>query len=135
MRVTENSVSIIVPTLNEEENILPLVSEIAACGVRFREILFVDDHSTDTTREKIRALACDQAIRLIEPDGAGPGLAGAIMSGPPRDVGPRQLRRFVTTTRIVRALVENRNQWQRAAIRKGGAADAEFSPSIPADRH
>jgi dolichol-phosphate mannosyltransferase len=67
--------------LNEEENIVPLVSEIAACAVSFREILFVDDHSTDTTRDKIRALAGSQPIRLIEQDGAGPGLAGAIMSG------------------------------------------------------
>ena len=84
MRVTENSVSIIVPTLNEEENIVPLVSEITACTFPFREILFVDDHSTDATREKIRALVRqvpDQPIRLIEQDGAGLGLAGAIMSG------------------------------------------------------
>jgi dolichol-phosphate mannosyltransferase len=84
MRVTENSVSIIVPTLNEEENIVPLVSEITACTVPFREILFVDDHSTDATREKIRALVRqlpDKPIRLIEQDGAGLGLAGAIMSG------------------------------------------------------
>jgi dolichol-phosphate mannosyltransferase len=76
-----NSVSIIVPTLNEEENILPLVSEITACAVPFREILFVDDDSTDATRERIRALTGDHAIRLIEQHGGGPGLAGAIMSG------------------------------------------------------
>jgi dolichol-phosphate mannosyltransferase len=76
-----NSISIIVPTLNEEENILPLVSEITACTVPFREILFVDDHSTDGTRDKIRALAPTQLVRLIEQDGAGPGLTGAIMSG------------------------------------------------------
>jgi dolichol-phosphate mannosyltransferase len=81
MRITENSVSIIVPTLNEEENIAPLVSEIAACDVPFREILFVDDNSTDATREKIRGLAGSQPIRLIDQDGEGPGLAGAIMSG------------------------------------------------------
>jgi dolichol-phosphate mannosyltransferase len=76
-----NSVSIIVPTLNEEKNIVPLVSEIAACAVPFREILFVDENSTDATRDKIRALAGSQPIRLIEQDGAGLGLAGAIMSG------------------------------------------------------
>jgi len=81
MRITENSISIIVPTLNEEENIVPLVSEITACAVPFREILFVDDHSTDATRDKIHALARSRPIRLIEQDGAGPGLAGAIMSG------------------------------------------------------
>jgi len=76
-----NSVSIIIPTLNEEENILPLVSEIAACAVPFREILFVDDHSTDATCDRIRALAASRPIRLIEQDGAGPGLATAIMLG------------------------------------------------------
>ncbi|HEV3100514.1 MAG TPA: polyprenol monophosphomannose synthase [Candidatus Udaeobacter sp.] len=81
MRIIENSISIIVPTLNEEENIVPLVSEITACAVPFREILFVDDHSTDATRDKIHALAGSWPIRLIEQDGAGPGLAGAIMSG------------------------------------------------------
>jgi dolichol-phosphate mannosyltransferase len=76
-----NSVSIVVPTLNEEENIVPLVSEIRACALPFREILFVDDHSTDATRDKIRALAGNHPIRLIEQDGAGSGLAAAIMSG------------------------------------------------------
>jgi dolichol-phosphate mannosyltransferase len=81
MHATENSVSIIVPTLNEEENIGLLVSEITACTVPFREILFVDDHSTDATRDRICALAGNHPIRLIEQEGAGPGLAGAIMSG------------------------------------------------------
>jgi dolichol-phosphate mannosyltransferase len=76
-----NSVSIIVPTLNEEENIVPLVSQITACAVPFREILFVDDHSTDATRDKIRVLARNQPIRLIEQDSADVGLAGAIMLG------------------------------------------------------
>ena len=76
-----NSVSIIVPTLNEEENIIPLVSQIAESAVPFREILFVDDHSSDGTRDKIRGLARNQSIRLIEQDEAAVGLAGAIMSG------------------------------------------------------
>src|SRR5205807_5522625 len=76
-----NSVSIIVPTLNEEENIVPLVSKITACAVPFREILFVDDHSTDGTRDKIRGIDRSYPIRLIEQDGTDIGLAGAIMSG------------------------------------------------------
>ncbi len=75
------SVSIIIPTLNEEENIAPLVSQITACAVPFREILFIDDGSTDRTREKIRALEGTHPIRLIEQNGADLGLAGAIMSG------------------------------------------------------
>ena len=64
----DHSLSIIVPTLNEEENVEPLVSQIAACSVPFREILFVDDHSTDGTRDRIRALAERYSIRLIEQD-------------------------------------------------------------------
>lgn len=75
------SVSIVIPTLNEEENIEPLISEITACAVPFLEILFVDDHSTDNTRGKIHDLARTQPIRLIEQDGADLSLAGAIMSG------------------------------------------------------
>ncbi|PYI99074.1 MAG: hypothetical protein DME98_01860 [Verrucomicrobia bacterium] len=76
-----SSVSIVIPTLNEEENIEPLISQITACAVPFVEILFVDDHSTDNTRGKIHDLARTQPIRLIEQDGADIGLAGAIMSG------------------------------------------------------
>jgi len=81
MSVTANSVSIIVPTLNEAENIAPLVSQIVANAVPFREILFVDDHSTDATREMIRALAVNHPIRLIEQNRAELGLAAAIMLG------------------------------------------------------
>src|SRR5947207_10548948 len=76
-----SSVSIVIPTLNEEENIEPLISQITACAVPFLEILFVDDHSTDNTRVKIHDLARTQPIRLVEQDGADLGLAGAIMSG------------------------------------------------------
>src|SRR5437762_13264557 len=82
-----NSISIIVPTLNEEENIGPLVSEITACAVPFREILFVDDHSSDSTRDKIDALAASRPIRLVERDGAGPGLGGAIAAGARAGIG------------------------------------------------
>ena len=70
-----HSISIIIPTLNEEENIAPLVSEIAACAVPFGEILFVNDHSIDETCDKVRALAGTHPIRLIEQDGAGPRAA------------------------------------------------------------
>jgi dolichol-phosphate mannosyltransferase len=75
------SVSIIVPTLNEEENIAPLVSQIAASAVPLREILFVDDHSTDSTRIEIRALEGSHPIRLIDQNAENVGLAGAIMTG------------------------------------------------------
>ena len=81
MSTSADSVSIIVPTLNEEENIAPLVSQIIASTVPFREILFVDDNSTDATRDMIRALAGSHPIRLIEQNGVHLGLARAIMLG------------------------------------------------------
>src|SRR2546422_8641490 len=74
-------VSIIVPTRNEAENIEGLVSQIEASAVPFHEILFVDEDSTDGTRDVIRSLAGSHPIRLIELDHAQPGLAAAIMSG------------------------------------------------------
>ena len=76
-----HSISIIVPTLNEEENIAPLVSQIIASAVPFREILFVDAGSTDATQDRIRALAGYCPIRLIQQEGAELGLARAIMLG------------------------------------------------------
>jgi dolichol-phosphate mannosyltransferase len=77
----DNSVSIIVSTLNEAENIAPLVAQIAATAVPFREILFVDNNSTNATRHMIRTLAATYPIRLIEQDHAELGLAAAVMSG------------------------------------------------------
>ena len=81
MSTIAKSVSIIVPTRNEAENVAPLVSQIVACAVPFHEILFVDDDSTDGTRDLIRSLAGSHPIRSIEQDRAQPGLAAAIMSG------------------------------------------------------
>src|SRR5216117_4329781 len=81
MSNTDSSVSIIVPTLNEVENIAPLVSQIIASGAPFREILFIDNRSTDASRDMIRVLAATHPIRLIEQDHAELGLSAAIMSG------------------------------------------------------
>jgi len=81
MDTSTKSVSIIIPTRNEAENIEPLVSQIVASAVAFREILFVDDDSSDGTREVICSLALSHPIRLIEQDREEPGLAAAVMSG------------------------------------------------------
>ena len=74
-------IAIIVPTLEEVDNIVPLVEQIEQTNIPFREIIFVDDGSIDGTREKIRALATAHRVRLIERDGAERGLAGAIVAG------------------------------------------------------
>jgi dolichol-phosphate mannosyltransferase len=81
MSASDLSVSIIIPTRNEVENISPLVARIVSAAVPFHEILFVDDHSADGTPNMIRSLATIHSIRLIEQDSAAPGLAPAIMAG------------------------------------------------------
>ncbi|MEY2484718.1 MAG: dolichol-phosphate mannosyltransferase [Verrucomicrobiota bacterium] len=81
MSPAAESLSIIIPTRNEAENIAALVSDIVATGASFCEILFVDGDSTDDTRNIIRSLAGDHAVRLIEQDPAERGLAAAIMAG------------------------------------------------------
>ena len=81
MSAVTKSVSVIVPTRNEAENIAMLVAQIVANAVPFHEILFVDAESTDGTRDVIRSLSGNHPIRLIEQDQAEPGLAAAIMLG------------------------------------------------------
>jgi dolichol-phosphate mannosyltransferase len=81
MSPTSDSLSIIVPTRNEAENVAAVVSAIVATPTPFCEILFVDDSSTDGTGDIIRGLARNHAVRLIEQDPAERGLAAAIMAG------------------------------------------------------
>ena len=81
MSAVTKSISIIVPTRNEADNIAMLVAQIVANAVPFHEILFVDAESTDGTRDVIRSLSGNHPIRLIEQDQAEPGLAAAIMLG------------------------------------------------------
>ncbi len=81
MSASDLPVSIIIPTLNEVENIAPLVSEILAAAKPLHEIIFVDGHSTDGTPDVIRSFAANHPIRLIEQNSAEPSLAAAIVAG------------------------------------------------------
>ena len=74
-------ISVIVPTLNEAENVEPLVRRITGCDPLPDEILFVDDGSADGTRERVRALATSAPVRLIERDSPTLGLSGAVIEG------------------------------------------------------
>ncbi len=64
-------VCIVVPTYNEEENVQPLAKAVAAQFAEHLpaydyEILFIDNRSTDNTRERIEALcAADARIKAI----------------------------------------------------------------------
>ena len=81
--------AVVIPTLNESENIEPLLQLLrsALSGIAW-EVIFVDDDSTDGTREVIRAEAArDPRVRCIHRIGRR-GLStacieGALASGAP----------------------------------------------------
>lgn len=63
-------VSILIPTFNEEENVVPLVEAITEEFKKLPtydyEIVFIDNHSNDSTRDKIRQLcANDLKVKAI----------------------------------------------------------------------
>ncbi|MBE6555551.1 MAG: glycosyltransferase family 2 protein [Ruminococcaceae bacterium] len=71
METKRKCISIMVPTYNEEENVIPLcaaiVAELEGSLPQYDyEIVFIDNCSTDTTREKLRALCAENPrVRAI----------------------------------------------------------------------
>jgi dolichol-phosphate mannosyltransferase len=82
--VAENTLSLVVPTLNEAGNINPLLSALieALSETQYDyEIVIVDDGSTDGTVDRVREWTeRDPRIRLISRAGER-GLAGAVLRG------------------------------------------------------
>jgi len=75
-------ISLIVPTLNEAENLRPLVERIAgALGGQAYEILIVDDNSQDDTPEICAKLAQTYPLRLLIRHQPANGLSGAVLHG------------------------------------------------------
>ncbi|CAN5201692.1 hypothetical protein BH09PAT2_BH09PAT2_02020 [soil metagenome] len=76
------SISIIVPVLNESGNIVPLVNRIAATlhGLHTYEIIFIDDHSTDTTKAEILSCATYFPVQYFKKQGQ-PGKAQSLLEG------------------------------------------------------
>ena len=73
--------SIIIPTYNENDNIVPLVERIhAAIGDRPYEILFVDDNSRDGTADTAAALVPKYPVKVLIRKNKR-GLATAIIDG------------------------------------------------------
>ena len=80
-------ISLVIPTLNEVENIPLLLDRIMRCQQAPDQIIFVDDGSTDGTRECIRSLAGSAPIQLLERDAPSLGLAGAVIAGAREAIG------------------------------------------------
>jgi glycosyltransferase involved in cell wall biosynthesis len=77
------AVSLVIPALNERENIAPLVGEIVAAldGKFAFEVLFVDDGSTDGTLEEIqRVMRQEPRVRAVKHDRRC-GKSAALLTG------------------------------------------------------
>jgi dolichol-phosphate mannosyltransferase len=76
------SVSVVVPTLREAENLPLLIPRISeALRGQEHEILVVDDDSRDGTVEVCRALSDRYPVRLLVRDQPRNGLGGAVVEG------------------------------------------------------
>ena len=78
-----NNFSVVIPTLNEKENILPLLKRIETgtgnSNLNF-EVIFIDDGSTDGTRAEIEKYQGPLKIRLIQRE-TERGLSTAVLAG------------------------------------------------------
>jgi len=77
------AISVVIPVLNEQGNIGPLVNEIhSALGDRWSyEVVVVDDASTDGSADEVRGASTDNpVVRLVQHDRTR-GQSAAIRSG------------------------------------------------------
>jgi len=79
--VDDVQISVVIPTLNEAENLPELMDRLQASLRRRRyEVLIVDDGSVDGTVAVCAALAMRHPLRLLRRTGAEDGLAGAVIA-------------------------------------------------------
>ena len=70
-------VSVLIPARNEAEAIVPALQSVLANPDPNLEILVLDDHSTDATPDRVRAIAAsDPRVRLLSGDQLPPGWCG-----------------------------------------------------------
>ena len=60
-----NTVSIVIPCYNEIDTIELVVEAVLASPIRDKEVILVDDESTDGTRELIRTKLEDKVARVL----------------------------------------------------------------------
>ena len=76
-------ISVVVPVMNEEDNIWPLVKEIteAAATVPITEIVYVDDASTDKTADVLSALKAEYPLLRVIRHNKRAGQSAALWTG------------------------------------------------------
>jgi cellulose synthase/poly-beta-1,6-N-acetylglucosamine synthase-like glycosyltransferase len=79
------NISVVIPTYNEEGNVIALTKRIDAVLSRndiAYELIFVDDNSKDDTQKLIKKLTDEYPIRLVvKPEGISKGKAFSLMLG------------------------------------------------------
>lgn len=76
---TAPTVTVLVATLNETRRIGPCLDGLARQGPLVREVLVIDSHSTDGTRDLVQqAAARDPRIRLLTDNPLPPGWVGKV---------------------------------------------------------
>ncbi len=75
------SVSVVIPTLNEAENVALLTERLArALAGKTYELIFIDDHSDDGTLERLQQLQAHYPIIARTKQGK-PGKAFSLLEG------------------------------------------------------
>ncbi len=79
---TPTQFSIVIPTLNEADNIDPLLTGLFALDLppNHFEIIFADDNSNDGTQDKVRTWGKKANVKLVERKGK-PDLTASILAG------------------------------------------------------
>ena len=72
--------SVVIPCYNEKETIVELVNAVLASPYQDKEIIIIDDHSTDGTQEVLKAEIEDRVSRVIYKD-KNEGKGAALRSG------------------------------------------------------
>lgn len=74
--------SVVIPTFNEKDNIVPLFKKLSQCLIDIKwEVIFVDDDSPDKTSDRVRDLSKEHSnVRCIQRIGRR-GLSSACIEG------------------------------------------------------
>lgn len=76
----EHKLSIVIPCFNEKEHILPVIQKVLASPVEKKEIIVVDDCSTDGTRDVLRSQIRPLVSKVIFREQNG-GKGAALRTG------------------------------------------------------
>ncbi len=75
-RMKVNKISIVIPVYNEEETLLEIVALVQQVDLPFaKEIILVDDASTDGTRMVIEQIAAENLVKVFHDHNQGKGAA------------------------------------------------------------